>query len=93
MDQGQGLAKEKIATGIESLGRGFAEQLDRFEKNNSRISSIASRLQEEQTEKDRVSESKPHAGGHMGQLGALLDKLRDLNYYYEEKLSKLEAII
>lgn len=86
---------ERKTTQLESVLTGFSDQLERMQKNNSRLATLGNKLIDES---GSLSEGKPqnpspNLPGQMSSLQCYLEKMIDINCYYENLLSKFEKLI
>ena len=89
--------KERTQTQLDSVLTGLSDQLERMQKNNYRLNSLGNKLRDES---GSISEGKPqptapspNLPGQMSSLQSYIERMIDINCYYERQLSKLEELI
>lgn len=91
-----GTSTQRKETQLDYVLAGFSDQLDRMQKNNYRLNSLGNKLKDDSqilSEGNKpVSPSINHPG-QMSSLQSYLEKMIDINCYYENQLSKLEELI
>jgi len=90
-----GTTTQRKETQLESILTGFSDQLERMQKNNSRLNSLGNKLSDES---GNLSEGKPDKlmpglPGQVSLLQTYLERMIDINCYYERQLNKLEELI